>query len=43
MGDCQNDIFGSTIKIVVCKNLPWVGHELVEIVHLDQLCWVSKT
>ena len=42
LGNYQNFIFRNAIKIIWCDNMPGVGHELVEMGHLDYLCWVSK-
>ena len=43
LGDCLNVIFGNAIKTWCCNNMPGSSHELVEIGHRDQLCWVLKT
>ena len=42
LGDFRNLIFINAIRIVWYDNIPELGHELMEIDHLDHLFWVSK-
>ena len=41
LGDFRNFIFSKAIETVLCKNMPILGHDLVVIGHLDNLCCVS--
>ena len=43
LGDHQNFIFINTIDTWYCNNLPGLGHELMEIGYLDQICLFSET
>ena len=40
---CKNVIFSNAIETCCHNNLTGLGHELVEIVQVDKLCWVLKT